>query len=501
VIALDAAVRPYCIVATALPDEVEGVVDDITRRRLLTDLEATLGDARSPQPRRVLVQGPSLVGKTRLVGHFARVVGYRSLLLVEASTLPKTSDELATTLELIGREAYLTGALTVIQHAENLGVSDADLVRLFRTSVLHLPQPVVLTSTRSELPIEALELSLHIELAQPSLEVCFAGWQTELRQRGLHLADDDLCQLAKSAQLPRAAIAQAIRHATHRDGSVTPTLTILRQCARLQVRSRLDRMAKPMTTRHGLDDLVLSSDLHESIVEIITAANVRARILLEWGLDAAFASGKGVITMFNGPPGTGKTFAAGVIAHELALPLHRIDVSTLVDRFVGETEKHLVQLFAEAHSAQAILLFDEADSLFAKRVAVKDANDRFANMQVNLLLNLIEDYEGVVILTTNLANNLDHAFARRIQYKVRFELPEADERLTLWRKHLPREVPRDSNLDLREIADKYAISGGNIRNAVLRAASIAEGRLPISNEILRKAIQRELIADGRVVQE
>jgi SpoVK/Ycf46/Vps4 family AAA+-type ATPase len=264
------------------------------------------------------------------------------------------------------------------------------------------------------------------------------------------------------------------------------------------VHSHLERYAKRSVPRTPLAELVLADDLKEQIEELIRA--VRFRPELRRALDGRSIGPNGIAALFNGPPGTGKTMTASAMATELGLPMYKIDVSSIVDRFVGETEKNLSRIFEEAESERGLLLFDEADSLFTRRVEVSDSHDRYANMQVNMLLNLIDEYTGLVILTTNLKASIDTAFLRRMSFKLTFELPEPDQRAALWRVHLPPEVPLARNVDLVELADRYRASGGEIRNAVYRALLMITPGSALDSETLSRAVARELEASGNVVR-
>ena len=225
----------------------------------------------------------------------------------------------------------------------------------------------------------------------------------------------------------------------------------------------------------------------------------RTTVYGDWGFDRKLAMGKGVIALFAGPPGTGKTMAAEVIAADLALDLYRIDLSAVVDKYIGETEKNLEKIFRQAQSSDAILFFDEADALFGKRSEVKDAHDRYANIETAYLLQRTEEYDGLVILASNLKKNMDEAFMRRLHFAVDFPEPGEVERLAIWERAFPAEAPRDEDLDLASLARKLKVTGGNIRNIVLSAAFLAaEDIAPISMRHLVRATAQEFQKLGRL---
>jgi SpoVK/Ycf46/Vps4 family AAA+-type ATPase len=214
------------------------------------------------------------------------------------------------------------------------------------------------------------------------------------------------------------------------------------------------------------------------------------------------AASAGVTALFFGPPGTGKTMGAEVIARELGLDLYKIDLSTMVSKYIGETEKNLEKIFTEAENSNAILFFDEADAIFGKRSEVKDAHDRYANIEISYLLQRMESFDGVTILATNLKANLDEAFTRRLQFAVDFPFPRAADRLRIWRTLFPPGVPRDPDLDLERMAESFEITGGNIRNILINAAYLAatDGQVVRMTHLLHGA-RREMQKMGRLVNE
>jgi hypothetical protein len=255
----------------------------------------------------------------------------------------------------------------------------------------------------------------------------------------------------------------------------------------------------PGTTRvrleAGWNDLVLPADRITMLREFLHWIEQRPIVVEQWG---ARATG-GPIALFTGPPGTGKTLAASVIAAQLGWPLFRVDLGSLVSKYIGETEKNLNRLFAAVHRQPAVLQFDEADSLFGKRGEIREARDRYANLEVSHLLARIEAHDGPCILTTNLRGHLDPAFARRFQMVVEFPRPDADARVRLWRIHLPPRAPLDVDVDLDLVARAVHLTGGGIRNAALHAAFLAAaaGRGAIGQSEIALAVWRELGKDGR----
>ncbi|UCC16079.1 MAG: ATP-binding protein, partial [Dehalococcoidales bacterium] len=212
--------------------------------------------------------------------------------------------------------------------------------------------------------------------------------------------------------------------------------------------------------------------------------------------------GKGLHVLFSGPSGTGKTMAAEILAHELQLDLYKIDLSQIVSKYIGETEKNLERIFKEGQTSNAILFFDEADAIFGKRSEVKDAHDRYANIEIAYLLQKMDEYEGMVILATNLRNNIDDAFSRRMHFTLEFPIPDESDRNRIWNSIFPPEAPLDDNLDFVFIARQFRITGGNIKNIALGAAFLAaqNGNIINMNNVIR-AIKREYQKMGKLCTE
>lgn len=255
------------------------------------------------------------------------------------------------------------------------------------------------------------------------------------------------------------------------------------------------------TPSRTLSDLVLSPSVRREVVEVIQAAQGRDHAIKHWGFREEFGRGLAISALFDGEPGTGKTLSAEVLAGELNRPLQRVNVARVLDKFVGGTQKNLEAAFEEASRRGSVLLFDEADALFSKRLAVESSQDRHANLEINLLLELMERFDGVVILTTNLRYGIDKAFERRIGYKIHFPFPSTVERESLWKQLIPPKTPCDEGLNFALLGESYELSGGSIKNALLRAAyGCAAAGLSLSQEALNEAAERECVASGKLVE-
>jgi SpoVK/Ycf46/Vps4 family AAA+-type ATPase len=250
-----------------------------------------------------------------------------------------------------------------------------------------------------------------------------------------------------------------------------------------------------------ISELLLEPATQLQIDEILSAARCREHVLQDWGFARQYQRGLSLSALFDGEPGTGKTLAAEILASELDLPLQRVNMAAVLDKYVGGTEKNLQRVFHEARTSQRVLLFDEADALFSSRVQVESSQDRYANLEINLLLQLMEDYDGIVVLTTNLAQGIDKAFERRIGYKVHFPFPSSGLREQLWRGLIPAELPLAADIGFADLAERFELSGGSIRNAILRAAYVAAGaEREVDGFHLERAAEQVCAASGKLYQ-
>jgi AAA+ superfamily predicted ATPase len=342
-----------------------------------------------------------------------------------------------------------------------------------------------------------LRLHLSVPPAGPRARV----WREALGARGVSCPAEVAAGIALTYPFTVGRIHACAREAglqARLAGTTTADLASLGQVCRGQVRHHLERLAQSVQAGQGWDDLVLPADELSRLREIADAVRHRDRVMEEWGFGRKLSAGPGVSAIFFGPSGTGKTMAASILAGELGIALYRVDLSRVVSKYIGETERNLDALFAEARRSFAMLLFDEAEALFGKRSEVKDAHDRYANIEVAYLLQRMEQFEGVAILATNLRKHLDTAFLRRLQFAVEFPLPGPADRLRIWQQVWPRAAELGPDLDLEFMAGYLELSGGHIRNVALTAAYLAAADAsPISMRHLVAATRRELQKLGR----
>ena len=348
---------------------------------------------------------------------------------------------------------------------------------------------------------------LRIEFPRPNGEERRILWKRILKERNLQEDAYNLPELANAFRFNGGQIKDVIVTAENlakRRGSpkVSPTMSEIYMACRLQSNRKLEELAKKIVPHYFWEDIVLPSDSFQQLREVCTYVKNRSLVLDHWGFDQKLSLGKGINVLFSGSSGTGKTMAAEIIANELGLDLYKIDLSTVVSKYIGETEKNLSRIFGEAETSNAILFFDEADALFGRRSEVRDSHDRYANIEVGYLLQKMEEYEGIVILATNLRKNMDEAFVRRMHATIEFPFPNREDRRRIWEGIWPNETPCAKDLDLTLLAERFEMSGGNIRNVALAAAFLASenGHL-VSMPHIFHATRREFQKMGKVITE
>jgi hypothetical protein len=327
-------------------------------------------------------------------------------------------------------------------------------------------------------------------------------WEAAAARAGTEIAVTDLDALASRFVLSPGQITDAVDDALDRRllagaQSVPLPATALLGAARGQSGQDLGRLAVKVQPAYGWKDLVLPAATLQQVQEVAAAIAHRQVVYGEWGLARGAMGAGGLAVLFSGASGTGKTMAAGVIGRSLGLDLYKVDLSGVVSKYIGETEKNLDRIFRAAHASNAILFFDEADALFGRRSQVKDAHDRYANIEVAYLLQKLEAHQGAVILASNLSRNIDDAFSRRMHYVVEFPLPDEAQRERLWRSMFPSPVPLARNVDHKFLAARFPITGGDIRTVALDAAFQAaqDGRMVTMRHLVR-ATARQLVKQG-----
>jgi AAA+ superfamily predicted ATPase len=504
--ALDPALSPHARPASSGVELEDLPLFADLAQKLLRFLDAADGEAPAPI---LYLEGPSGAGQDTLAEALCNELGI-PLLVVDASGLVGAADEpLKVPPSAFCREARLRGAALLVRGADALlderrPTTRAALLR----ALVDYPGLVFLAGADPWEPAGSLEGRSFVRATLPRPD---ALEQQRLFREALGetatLADGvDLAALTGMFRLTPGRIRDAAATARdlasyHRDGGPIAQ-SDLTAAFRLQHRQGLGSLARRIEAAHTWSDLVVPRDREEVLREICAHVRHRGRVYGAWGFEKKLSLGKGLGILFSGPPGTGKTLAAGVLASELGLELYQVDLSSVVSKYIGETEKHLARLFDDAEATGAILFFDEADAIFGKRTEVKDAHDRNANVETSYLLQRIDAYEGLVILASNLTRNMDEAFVRRLRFMVEFPFPSEAERRRIWERLLPAETPRAADVDLGYLAKRFDVAGGHLRNIALSAAFLAAeagGALEMSH--LLHAARREYSKMGRVVDD
>ncbi len=373
------------------------------------------------------------------------------------------------------------------------------------------PGPVFLSGEKSWEPGSALKDNIFISCAfpLPSFAERKQLWELCLKNSGHSFGEadledlEDLEDLAARFKLSGGHIVDAVCTArgfaaARSSGKSAISREDLYRACRNRSSRKLDSLARKINPRRKWQDIVLPPAVKEQLGEICAFVRHKETVYSEWGFDKKLSIGKGLNILFAGPSGTGKTLAAEIIAGEVGLDLYKIDLSGIVSKYIGETEKNLKKIFGEAETGNSILFFDEADALFGKRSEVKDSHDRYANIEVNYLLQQMEEHEGIIILASNYKKNLDDAFLRRLQFAVEFPIPDEASRRAIWTGMFPEKAPLGEDLDFNFLS-KFKLTGGNIKNIALLAAVLAaDGSGAIGmNESLR-ALKREFQKMGKI---
>ncbi|MCE7990098.1 MAG: AAA family ATPase [Caldilinea sp. CFX5] len=467
-------------------------------------------------------QGPADIGQARTAEALCREVG-KTLLVVDGARWvnangrqPNQEADLSTIVALLRREALFQNAVLYWSafdrvQAEQMGIGDQALLHelaadqgltILAGDALWEP-----TAARQELAF------VRVEFPGPSYVERIQWWQRALQPVGHQVGHAALAgttgeavnldELASKFRLSGGQIQAAANTARNLARWRDPeqeniTIADLHTACRLHSNRKLATLARQITPHYRWTDIILPVDRLQQLREICNQVKHRALVHDEWGFDRKLSLGKGLNVLFAGPSGTGKTMAAEVVANELLLDLYQIDLSQVVSKYIGETEKNLDRIFREAQTSNAILFFDEADALFGKRSEVKDAHDRYANIEIGYLLQKMEEYEGMAILATNLRANLDEAFARRMHFIIEFPFPDEEQRYRIWCGVFPAEAPLAADVDFAALAQAYKLSGGNIRNIALAAAFLAaEEQSVIGMNHLQRAAKREFQKVGR----
>jgi hypothetical protein len=472
-----------------------------------TDLWSRLEGTLADDALRALIIAPSGAAVPTLLEGMAAATG-RGLVELDLTPRRESRQGPEELLEQAARDALLTKGLLVLSIPSRVDEHESRHLEYLQAHLDALPVPVVIRADRMSPMVQRLsEGFTRFDLPELGVDELVTLWiaASPGGMRGpAGRAQALLRDILRDHRLTPSAILLAAPDAANRASAAgRPSLTRddIVQASATQAENDLGNLATRLTTHFSFSDLILPHETHDQLREILDSAAHRQLVMDAWGFGPKYPYGSCLSVLFSGPSGTGKTMAASILAETLGRPLYRVDLSQIFDRYVGETEKNLSKIFDGAQAAHAIILFDEADALFSKRTEVKSSNDRYANLEVNFLLQRIEHHHGMVILTTNLDSSIDEAFRRRIRFTVRFPMPDVETRARLWRSMIPPQAALASNVDFLALGHDYDLPGGGIKNAVLRAAFLAAGEgQPIGTSHLERAARAECAAMGKLVR-
>jgi len=410
--------------------------------------------------------GPDVASQRAIATAVCSITGV-NLQTMPAQVIPLDPRESEALVRLWEREARLTHSALLLDCADN---DNADRTREAAVSRLIQDLSTAVIMTGKEQRAIPERSSISFEVQKPTSEEQRFLWQQALGTENNGQIESLVSQFNLNASALHSICDEALSHKAGHNGS-TEFGKILWNTCRVQARPRLDELAQHIRSTPLWDDLVLPEMQRQLLSEIAAHVRRRLKVYETWGFGNRSSRGLGISALFVGPSGTGKTMAAEVLANELRLDLYRIDLSQVVSKYIGETEKNLRRVFDAAEDSGSILLFDEADALFGKRSEVKDSHDRYANIEISYLLQRMEAYRGLAILTTNMKEAIDTAFLRRIRFVVQFPFPSLEQRAEIWRRIFPADTPTEG-LNMEKLA-QLNVAGGNIRNIALHAAFLA----------------------------
>lgn len=453
------------------------------------------------------VHGSKGIGKHAFVYHFCNRYDQTAILVDCQKLMPSVNPEMQ--MAQICREALLNRGTLILDHFEVFSetMEEPSVSRFVAGLIQEIQSFATVSFALSTTPwhpqSEYSDISIvEVPLKIPTIMERQNYWQLAAKSYPLH-EDVNLEEVANTFKLTPKQIEKALRDAHNHmlwQGKETIDQKLIHQANYFQLAHTLSNNAQRLISPYGWQDLILPTDQSQQLMEACNQLKYKHIVFSKWGFDKKITYGTGLGMLFTGPPGTGKTLAAQVIANTLNLEIYRVDLSQVMSKYIGETEKNLKAIFDEAALSSAVLLFDEGDALFSKRTDVGDARDKYANVETSYLLQKIEAYEGISIVTTNLLGNIDEAFIRRFAFVVHFPFPTAEYRRKIWRNVFPTEVPLSKTIDFEYLGNRFELSGGNIKNIALNAAFLAASHdRDVSMRDILRSVANEISKTGKSV--
>ena len=476
-------------------------------------------DWQKQQPLLLYFQGSDRQGK-RHTAHMLATTLEVPLLVADLAKMVEDKANFEEKLQLLWREAWFFDRFLYLDNFDILYLEENQIFYSFFLREMARNRGItILSGVKNWIPTSNGAMGvITVPFTMPESKQRKDCWRTNLQVAQIDIEDKELDILSDRFRLTPDQIADAVATAYNtarwqssknkysQDSDTQnpdkPQVSFVNLCsaARAQSGHELTTLARKVEPKYTWNDIVLPQNQLTQLQDICKEAEYQNLVHQQWGFAEKLSLGKGLNVLFSGSPGTGKTMAAEVIAHHLQLDLYKIDLSQIVSKYIGDTEKNLNRIFTAAQNSNAILLFDEADSLFGKRSEVKDSRDRYANIEVGYLLQKMEEYAGIAILTTNARSNMDEAFERRLRFIIEFPLPDTNQRHLIWQKIFPQNAPLDPNLDLDFLAQNFEITGANIRNIALTAAFLAADDGGVIEMVhLIQAMRREYQKMGQIL--
>jgi SpoVK/Ycf46/Vps4 family AAA+-type ATPase len=455
-------------------------------------------------PRLLYVRGATGCGRTLSVRYCCRDLGL-PLIRVDMRMLAGRGEDYESSLRKIFRECRLRQSAVCFTHFEAILSDGKEAFRYSFVKMLRYGCPYVFVLSekdwKPEYPLNGY-MFIDMEIPSPGTAERIALWNGMLEgiPVGSLLSVDELAaKFSFTGGQIRGAIDKALLLAVGERKGILDSELIHRACRNL-ISHKLGERATLIPIRYTWDDLILPPIQKNMLRRACDQIRFSHTVYGEWSFGEKIAYGRGVSMLLTGPPGTGKTMSAQIIAGVLQLEIYKVDLSAVVSKYIGETEKNLSDVFAEVKKSQSILFFDEADAMFGKRSEVKDAHDKYANTETAYLLQKMEEYEGIVILATNFIQNFDEAFKRRIKFIIEFPFPDPDYRLAIWKAVFPERTPKDANIDYQFLASTFEMTGSGIKNAAVSAAFLAAAEgAPVTMDHILSAVLTEMRKTGKTL--
>lgn len=450
------------------------------------------------------IEGKWGMGKKTVVTQCMKELGY-PLLLVDLSKIWNEVPDFFATIRQIGTEAVLRQADLCFNHVEVLLREENSSILESMLQIIWNTSKEVFLLSESEWNQRAADRDYRFvkyKLELPNYKSRLSLWERFLEREETE-ENVNFTPLAERYHFTPGQIREAVEISRQRaaeTGMVCITQNLLRESCQNQIKYSFGENVTYIQALYRFEHLILPPKQMQILKNVCARMTYKRQVYEEWGFDKKVFYGKGVSMLFCGSPGTGKTMSAQVIANELQMELYKVDLSMITSKYIGETEKNLKKIFEEGRKGPVILFFDEADALFGKRSEVKDAHDKYANFETSYLLQMMEEYEGVVILATNFVKNFDEAFKRRIKFIVDFPFPGEEERLKLWKSIFPEDCPVGEEIDFEFLAKQYELSGSSIKDIAISAAFMAaqKGKAVDMGDLL-SAVEEEMKKTGKIL--